>query len=239
MKNTKSGLLRRLAAAFLVAVLVVAPLTIMSAEAAPAAPKNVWFARWDNTSFTACTIGMNNVSGVDGYQSVWCWTDGSHAKYNYWGTKGNYMKFTGLPKNHVSQVRVRSVKVLSSGRLSYSAWSKIAFITPSPVTVKVSVANGNASNLQARLKWNPVYGSSGYNVFLTSNPYGTWYWNQSTNTKALSTSAVVKVYLRKKLKPYTIYYYRIITRRTYQGVFCTVPMPSSSFYNGAFRFRKY
>lgn len=236
MKNTKCSFIKRLAAALLVAVLVAAPLTAITAEAAPAAPANVWFARWNNNKFTACTIGMNNVRGADAYQSVWSWTDGSHAKYNYWGTKGNYMSFTGLPQNHVSQVRIRTIVITGSGSLRYSAWSKIAFITPSPVTVKASIANRNVNNLQARLRWNPVYGSSGYNVFMTTNPYGKWYWNQSTSPRALSTTGVVKVYLRKKLKLYQNYYYRIITRRTYQGVYCTVPMPSSSFYNGGFRF---
>ena len=239
MKTTKCCLFKRLAAAFLVAVLTLAPITITPAEAALAAPRNCRFVRWTDTSFTKCLIMWDKVSGADGYQTLWCWTNGSHAVYENHGPSVTGEQAYNMPKNHVSQMRVRAFKRTSSGKRQFSPWSNIAFITPSPTSFSGKLVSANASNLKYGLKWNMIYGSSGYNLFLSTNPYGTWYWNQSTNRKAESTSVTVKIFKRKPLKLYTYYYFRVVTRRTLNGVFCTVPMPSSSFYNGYFRFYRY
>ena len=71
-------------------------------------------------------------------------------------------------------------------------------------------------------------------VFITTNPNGTWYWNQSTSVKADATSAVITKYRGSKLKKNTKYYVRIVTRRKRNGVFCTVPMPAANTYIGSF-----
>jgi len=71
-------------------------------------------------------------------------------------------------------------------------------------------------------------------VFLTTNPNGTWYWNQSTNVLATSLNATITKYRGSKLKKNTRYYVRIVTRRKRNGVFCTVPMPANNTNIGSF-----
>ena len=120
-----------------------------------------------------------------------------------------------------------------NGKRIYGPWSNLAFITPSPT--KLTYKNkSTGKNLKASISWNIIYGSNGYNVFLTTNPNGTWYWNQSTATKATETSAEITKYRGAKLKKNTRYYVRIVTRRQRNGVFCTVPMPKSSTNIGSF-----
>jgi hypothetical protein len=85
-----------------------------------------------------------------------------------------------------------------------------------------------------KFKWNIIYGSNGYNIFMTTNPSGKWYWNLSTNTLATATSGIVKKYRGSSLKKYQNYYVRVITRRKRFGVFCTVPEPYKSYYQYKF-----
>ena len=84
------------------------------------------------------------------------------------------------------------------------------------------------------VSWNIIYGCNGYNVFITTNPNGKWYWNQSTSEKATATSASIDKCGGAKLKKNTRYYVRIVTRRKRNGVFCTVPMPANNTYVGSF-----
>ena len=119
--------------------------------------------------------------------------------------------------------------------LQYGPWSNIAYITPSPEDHTKKNISSASAGLQEKLTWEIIYGSSGYNVFLTTNPKGTWYWNQSTPTQATARSAVIKKYRGSNLKKYTNYYFRIVTRRRRNGVFCTVPMPAADYYTGSFR----
>ena len=79
-----------------------------------------------------------------------------------------------------------------------------------------------------------IYGSNGYNVFLTTNPYGAWKWNCSTKTKSSATSASVSRYNGKKFKKYQNYYVRIVTRRKQNGVFRPVPAPTAAYYQYKF-----
>ena len=123
-------------------------------------------------------------------------------------------------------------KNTASGKV-YSPWSNVSFITPSPT--KLTYKNkGTSNNPKAYISWNIIYGCNGYNVFLTTNPNGTWYWNQSTPTKATATSATITKYRGSKLKKGTKYYVRIVTRRKQNGVFCTVPMPAKNTNIGSF-----
>ena len=138
------------------------------------------------------------------------------------------------PKNHVTLVKVRAFR-WSKGKRQYGTWSNVAYITPSPTTLTKSLVDEYAtSNPNVRLRWNAIYGSNGYNVFLTTNPKGTWYWNQSTATKATANTAIIKKYRGSKLKIYQTYYVRIVTRRKHNNVFCTVPLPGSSYCTGDF-----
>lgn len=222
--------LKRLAAAFLVTVFIVGSLSVTSAEAAMKKPGNARFGYWNNYAFSSCDIYWNMVSGANAYQYRCTWTDGSH---NIGGIVGNQPLATvsGLNYQHVYQFQVRALKRNSSNKiLEVSPWSNIVFITPWPKNVSASMSGSN----NVKFKWNIIYGSNGYNIFMTTNPSGKWYWNLSTNTLATATSGIVKKYRGSSLKKYQNYYARVITRRKRNGVFCTVPEPSSGYYSYTF-----
>ena len=129
-------------------------------------------------------------------------------------------------------MKVRAFHTVNGKRV-YGPWSNVEYITPSPT--KLTTKNtSSGSNLKMNISWNIIYGCNGYNVFITTNPNGTWYWNQSTSVKADATSAVITKYRGSSLKKNTRYYVRIVTRRKRNGVFCTVPMPSNNTYIGSF-----
>lgn len=90
------------------------------------------------------------------------------------------------------------------------------------------------NDLKMKVNWPIIYGSNGYNVFITTNPNGKWSWNQSTAVKANALSTVITKYQGKELKKNTRYYVRIVTRRKFKGVFCSVPMPAKNTYVGSF-----
>lgn len=219
--------IKRLAACLLITVFIFGSLTLTSAEAAMKKPGNNRFVQWNNTSFTACTIAWNKVSGANYYQLRCTWTDGSHNIGGYVEGQYNGVRIKNLHYQHVYYAQVRALKVNGYGEITqYSPWSNIVFITPFPK----NVTGRKGSGMTEKLSWNIIYGSNGYNVWLTTNPSGTWYWNLSTNTKATSTSATVKKYRGSSLKTYTNYYVKVYTRRKRNGVFCTVPEPYKGYY---------
>ena len=194
-------------------------------------PGNCHFAKWNNAKFTNCQIAWNKVDGADGYQTLLSWTDGSHASSTY--TKSNvlYRNCTVHPQ-HVSQMKVRAYYT-QNGRRKFGPWSNVEYITPSPTTLTTKNASVG-SNLKMNVSWNIIYGCNGYNVFITTNPNGKWYWYQSTAQNATARSSVITKCGGAKLKKNTRYYVRIVTRRKRNGVFCTVPMPSNNAYTGTF-----
>ncbi len=194
-------------------------------------PSSCRFIKWNNAKYSSCQIAWNKVEGADGYQTVHCWTNGSHATTKNLKANALSQSFS-VPVNHVTMFKVRAFANASGGKI-YSKWSNIAFITPSPTTLKYK-NNGTGSNPKINISWDIIYGCDGYNVFLTTNPNGTWVWNQSTATNATSTSAVLTKYRGQKLKKWTKYYVRIVTRRRRNGVFCTVPLPANSTNIGSF-----
>lgn len=195
-------------------------------------PGNCRFMKWNNSKYTSCNIAWNKVAGAHGYQTVLSWTNGSHA--STMTVKSNVLsRNCSVKANHVSQMKVRAfVKV--AGKTYYGSWSNVAFITPSPAKITTKNISTSSNNLKIKSTWNTIYGCNGYNVFLTTNPNGKWYWNQSTATKANATTAVITKYRGAKLKKNTRYYIRIVTRRRQKGVFCTVPMPAKNTYVGSF-----
>lgn len=233
----------RFLAALLLSVTILTVFAPSRAEAAVGKPVNLKFYQWANTQYTRCSFTFQEWYYVDGYQTRLTWTDGSHAQYLSWDVYNNsnlynevYLGGTiNVTYNHVQVLHIRAYNYDSNGRKVYSAWSNATFITPWPRGTTMSSSVPNKKKPEIRLKWKPVYGSNGYNVFLTTNPYGTWTWNQSTAVRATATSALIKSYRGSKLKTNQNYYVRVITRRKYNGVFCTVPAPSSSYF--AYRFR--
>lgn len=228
--------IKRIAAALLIAVLVVGMVPAVNAEAALKKPGNCRFDRWNNGSFTSCRIRWNKVDGANYYLIRVSWTDGSHSFDDV--TNRTYYDIKGLKNNHVYQAMVFAVRYdeVNEAVIDAGPWSNVEYITPSPSSCSAKLLNPKASkNFQVKLNWNIIYGCNGYNVFLTTNPSGKWYWNQSTATKAPATSATIKTYRGSGIKKYQNYYVRIITRRKRRGVFCTVPMPGNGYYTESFR----
>ena len=204
--------IKRLACALLIAVFIVGSVSATSAEAALSRPGSLRFVQWNNTAFSSATIAWKSVPGAAAYQVRCVWTDGSH---------------------NVGGYNVRAVQANSRGQITgYSPWSNTVIITPWPKNVSAKLTSSKGTNV--KFNWNIIYGSSGYNIFMTTNPYGKWYWNLSTATKATATSGTVKSFRGSKLKKYQNYYVRVITRRKRFGVFCTVPEPYKSYYQYKF-----
>ena len=194
-------------------------------------PGNCHFIKWNNTKYTGCRIGWNKTAGADGYQTLLSWTDGSHASSTIVKSTVLYRDCTVHPQ-HVSQMKVRAF-YMQNGQRKFGPWSNIEYITPSPT--KLTTRNvGTKNSPKIKASWNIIYGCNGYNVFITTNPNGKWYWNQSTSQKATATSAVIDKCGGAKLKKNTRYYVRLVTRRKRHGVFCTVPMPAKNTYVGSF-----
>lgn len=193
------------------------------------------FVKWNNAKYNSCRIGWNKVAGAQGYQTLLSWTDGSHAVWK--STSSSVLtQDCSVAVNHVSQIKVRAYFVTNTGR-QFGPWSNIEYITPSPTKLTTKNVSPSSKNLQMQIGWNIIYGCNGYNVFITTNPKGTWYWNQSTPVNATATSAVVSKYRGSKLQKHQNYYVRIVTRRKRNGVFCTVPMPASNTNIGYFVFK--
>ena len=222
---------KRFITAFLLAVLLVGPLSATHTEAALASPARCRFLQWNNTSFSSATIAWDGVWGADYYQVRCTWTDGKHDAGGFVNGSYNGVVLSNLNYKHVYEVKVRALNVNSSGAITaYSPWSNIISITPLPKNVSAKLSSSG----KVKLKWNKISGSNGYNVFLTTNPYGAWKWNCSTKTKSSATSASVSKFNGKKFKKYQNYYVRIVTRRKQNGVFRPVPAPTASYYQYKF-----
>lgn len=194
-------------------------------------PGNCRFTKWNNAKYTGCRISWNKVDGAEGYQTLLSWTNGTHSSSTI--TKSNVLyRDCSVHPQHVSQMKARAFYTLDGKRV-YGPWSNVVYVTPSPTKLTTKNAS-TGSNLKMNVSWNIVYGCNGYNVFVTTNPNGKWYWNQSTSEKASATSATITKCGGSKLKKNTKYYVRIVTRRKRNGVFCTVPMPASNTYIGTF-----
>ena len=197
-----------------------------------AKPENCRFVKWNNSKYTSCQIAWDKVKGAEGYQTLLCWTNGSNASKTIVNSNVLYRNCTVHPQ-HVSQMRVRAFYT-QNGQHIFGPWSNVEYITPSPTTLTINNAS-SGSNLKMNISWKIIYGCDGYNVFLTTDPNGKWYWNQSTPVKATATGAVISKYkYSTKLEKNTRYYVRIVTRRQRNGVFCTVPMPAYNTYIGSF-----
>ena len=228
-KMTKS--FKRLAACLLITIFLFGSLTLTSVEAAMKKPGNNRFIQWDKTDFSACTIAWNRVSGADWYQVRCTWTDGSHNIGGYLEAEYNGVRISGLNYQHVYYAQVRAITTDYYGYITgYSPWSNIVFITPWPRDVSGSVTSRSVLSL----KWNIIYGSNGYNVFMSTNPGSSWTWRYSTSTSAAATSASFTGFKGVRFKRYQNYYVRVITRRKRNGVFCTVPEPYKTFYQFKF-----
>ena len=194
-------------------------------------PGNCHFIKWNSSKYTSCRIGWNKTEGAEGYETLLSWTDGSHANRTIVKSNVRCRDCTVHPQ-HVSQMMVRAF-YMSGGQRKFGPWSNVEYITPSPTRLTAKNAS-SGTNLKMNISWNIIYGCNGYNVFLTTNPNGTWYWNQSTAVKATATSAVITRFRGSAIRKNTRYYVRIVTRRQRNGVFCTVPMPASNTYIGSF-----
>ena len=185
-------------------------------------PGNARFLKWNNKEFSDVAIAWNKVPGADCYEVKCTWTDNTHDAYSnirYVDHYYNAVLFSNINYMHVYQARVRACKMDAGGT-----------VTPWPRDVSGSVTSRSVLSL----KWNIIYGSNGYNVFMSTNPGSSWTWRYSTSTSAAATSASFTGFKGVRFKRYQNYYVRVITRRKRNGVFCTVPEPYKTFYQFKF-----
>lgn len=222
--------LKRLASALLIAALISTSVFVTPAEAAGlSAPRNCHFIRWLNNSFTSFRVGWDLVPGANKYEVELAYADGTNV--SYWLSSKSYATISLSNNRRVHKARVRAYKLDSSGNVQkYSNLSNTTFIVPSPTSWSGSMPK----KLTAKIKWNRVVGANGYNVFLTTNPKGSWYINKQTSSSS-ATSVTINRYRGSKLKFYTNYYVKIVSRRVVGGRYITVPTPTN-FYDGSFRF---
>ncbi len=193
-------------------------------------PGSCRFTKWNNKKFTSCRISWNKVAGAEGYQTRLSWIDGRNVSSTIVKSNVLYRDCT-VTANRVSQMMVRAFHTVNGQRV-YGPWSDVVYITPSPSKITAKNAS-KGKNLKMKVSWKPVYGSSGYSVYVTTKPKGKWYLSQSTSAKSSATSAVITK-CNGKLKKKTRYYVRIVTRYKVNGKFRTVPMPASNTYTGSF-----
>ena len=222
--------LKRLASALLVAALISASVFVMPAEAAGlAAPKNFHFIRWLNNSCTSCRIGWDLVPGANRYEVEIAYQNGTNKRYLQ-STK-SYMTIINLDATKVYRARVYAIKMSSSGSmLEYSNFSNTAYIVPSPTNLTLSLPD--RAKARVRVHWNVVNWSNGYNVFLTTNPSGSWYVHKQTSLQN-NTTVYLDKYRGAKFKKNVNYYYKIVSRSIQGGRYVSVPVPTG-FYQGYF-----
>lgn len=216
--------LKRLASALLIAALISTSVFVTPAEAAGlSTPKNCHFIRWLSSDFTSFRVGWDLVKGANLYEVELAYSDGTNKRYFL--TQKSYYSFTDKSNSRVYKARVRAYKVDSSGNvLKYGNNSNTAFIVPSPTSLSGSMPD--RTKLKEKIKWNKITGANGYNVFLTTNPKGSWYINKQTST-ASANSVTIDKYRGSKLKKYTNYYIKIVSRRIVGGRYVTIPLPTN------------
>lgn len=227
--------LKRITAAIMITALLLGTVFVMPAEAAGLGQtKNCRFAKWLKSDYSACRIIWDKVKNANAYYVEVAYPNGKSK--NHYLIRHRYINLKNLSRS-VRRVRVKACRVNSKNKiLKTGSYSNVAFITPLPTLQSASITN--QSKRYVKLGWSKVYNSSGYNLFLTTNPKGKWFWNQNTAAKASATSAVIKKYRGSALKYYQNYYCRVVTRLKINGTFRNVPIPSSSFYSGGFYIRK-
>ena len=225
--------LKRLASALLIAALISTSAFVMPTEAAGlAAPRNFRFIRWMNSEFTSCRIGWDLVQGANLYEVEIAFQNGSNKRYLQ-STK-SYMTITGLNSSQVYRARVYALKMSSSGSLlKYGNFSNTAYICPSPHSFSMYMPD--RTKLRARINWNRITGTNGYNVFMTLNTSGKWYIHKQTST-ASANSVLLDKYRGAKLKKYVNYYVKVVSRSLQGGRYATVPLPTKYYY---YRFNFY
>lgn len=231
--------LKRLAAAFLIAVFIFGSLSVTNVEAATLkAPKNLRFSSCKYltknqkvTSFT-CKVKWDKVSGANAYEVKCTWTDSSHKIGGIlYGKDQKGATISGINPAHVYRCQVRALKVDSSKKIkTYGKWSTSLYITPWPMDVKGSLSGSK----NVKLRWNTIYGCNGYSVYLSTNPSKKWYKNFTTSHKCSATSGTVKKFRGSSLQKYQNYYVRVKTLRKFDGEYRTIPAPSSGFWSYRF-----
>ena len=230
--------LKRLTAAFLLAMTVLACLAPVRPEAAVIRPTNLSFVRWDNTKCTAFTVKFVTTQDVDGAQFKVALTNGKTQRMTGYMDEFTEKRtewshtFKNLPNNHVWHVNVRTYRFSRTGKRAFSAWSNTVTVIPCPATVTSTVTNKAKGTV--RLKWNPVYGCHGYSVYLTTNPAGKWYAARTTSS-ATATSTVISSFRGQKLRAGQNYYVRVVSRLRSNGKYVSAKLPSSRFSNGRIR----
>ena len=223
--------IRRLAACFLIAVLLAGTFTVTSAQAALKKPANCRFTRWNNNSYTACRISWDKVSGADYYEIGWSYLDGNKYQHRYQYGRYNVLDMKGLSNTHIYKVQVRAIDTDGKGNVkAYGSWSNTAYITPLPRSIKSTL---KSSGSKVKISWSKIHSAHGYEVYMTTKPTGKWYKVKTSGSKSGSTSVKISKFRGSKLKKNTRYYVRIVPRVKVSKKYQTVYV-KSGFYQGGY-----
>lgn len=223
-------------------MIAIALLVCVKPETADAAVNRptLSFGKWEDSSFKSFSMKFTPQENIDGCQfkavltnNKTYYTEPITGQKWKKGKTYNASFVDVFPNNHVMVLYVRTFTYNSKKQKVFSPWSNGVNVTPSPVkgSVKCIPISGTTN---VKLKWDKTYGSSGYNVFLTTNPSGTWYWNRTTKVTSTANTATIYTFRSKKLKKRQNYYVRVVARRKVLGSFVPVLLPASNFYNGTF-----
>ncbi len=160
-----------------------------------------------STSFTAIRVSWNAVSGATGYE-VWGDTQKSGTyslKYtSNSSTAGSWTK-TGLTTDKVYYYKVRAFRTVSGVKV-YGTDSAIQSTAPG----RASIIVARASSTSAKISWVSISGSSGYEVWRSTQKNGTYALKYTASSSATS-------WTNKSLTTGKAYYYKVRSYKMVSG----------------------
>lgn len=160
-----------------------------------------------STSYTGIRASWSAVAGASGYE-VWYGTQ----KYGVYSLKhtstsksaGSWTK-TGLTTDKAYYYKVRAYSLVGGAKI-YGSFSGIHSTAPG----RAALALTRASSVSAKLTWVPVSGSSGYEVWRSTQKYGTYALKYTAGSSASG-------WKNNSLTTGKAYYYKVRSYKVVNG----------------------
>ncbi len=160
-----------------------------------------------STSYTGIRASWSAVAGASGYE-VWYGTQ----KYGVYSLKhtstsksaGSWTK-TGLTTDKAYYYKVRAYSLVGGAKI-YGSFSSIHSTAPG----RAALALTRASSVSAKLTWVPVSGSSGYEVWRSTQKYGTYALKYTAGSSASG-------WKNNSLTTGKAYYYKVRSYKVVNG----------------------
>lgn len=212
--------IKRIAAVLMTAFLIAGIWAPVPAEAATVSVAEARIQAWKDTDRTSCYI-VTKKQGIAEFQyqifdnsMEKIATEKSQVYSNISNDKYDVCLVEGLPEWSCSFVRVRARK--STG--PWSEWSpKICVV---PLHSKSAVTQTGDGKLKVNLSWKEVTGATDYLVYMSTTGTGDWKRIASVSTGEPCTLSLDS-FDGNKFERKTKYYWKVITRRKYEGEYVT------------------